>query len=154
MTSIKANLIGGNAQVNPNDLGSVGNRIEYVGKEIADFKKFQLASGLTMAGGAAATAVATNAVKNSPKLQKVLTDFGKKIMDNKYVKQAAEELSPIAKKCSDYVKNLPKPAKAVLAAGALITGLTLESMASKKSFESGKNYQEHVDKAKVQDILG
>lgn len=134
--------------------GSIGNKVEYMGETMKEFKKFQLKSGLTLAGGAAVTAAATTGVAKSKKAQEIVKKFGKKILDNKYVQKGLDEVKPLTTKATSYIKKLPKPAKAVLAAGAALTALIVSNQAGKTERNLGKIDQKYTDKAKVQDILG
>ena len=86
------------------------------------------------AAGTAATIGATVAVKNSKKAQKVLTqsfkpikkafcesNFGKEVI--KSCKDVAGVVKPALQDGAKWVKNLPKPAKAILGIGPAVTAL-------------------------------
>lgn len=84
--------------------------------------------------GVAATVGATAGVAKSKTAQKVLSEsfkpikdafsnsnFGKNLIDG--CKNFANEAKPLIEKGASWVKNLPKPAKAILAIGTTITAI-------------------------------
>lgn len=134
--------------------GSAGNKIDCMNEELKEFRKYQVKTGLGMAGGVATTAAATAVVARSSKAQEAIKNFGKKIMQNESVQNTLETLKPLASKAIKAVKNLPGPAKAVLAAGTALTGLSLSTHARQTVYKMGQIDQKYTDKAKVQNILG
>lgn len=136
------------------DKGALANKIEYVNEEMKNFRNYALKSGLTMVGGTAVTAAATVGVKNSKTAQDVLSKVGNAIKESKFAKNISEELKPLGEKLVSGFKNLPKPAKAVLFAGAAITSLILSRQDRQMVFKSGQIEQEYTDKAKMDKILG
>lgn len=84
--------------------------------------------------GTAATLGTTAAVANSKKAQKVLSQSFKPIKkafcDSKFGKSAietckglADEAKPFVQSATTWVKNLPKPAKAILGIGTAVTAI-------------------------------
>ncbi|MBR5303368.1 MAG: hypothetical protein IKU37_00905 [Candidatus Gastranaerophilales bacterium] len=84
--------------------------------------------------GAGATIATTAAVANSKKAQKVLSQSFKPIKkafcDSKFGKEVintckglADEAKPLIESGAKWVKNLPKPAKAILGIGTAVTAI-------------------------------
>lgn len=134
--------------------GSRGNRVDCMSEELKEFNKYQVKTGLTMAGGVATTAAATVVVAKSSKAQEAIKNFGKKIIENEGVQNFVSNLKPLASKAATVIKNLPGPAKAVLAAGTALTGLILSNHTRQVDRKMGQIDQKYTDKAKVQNILG
>ena len=115
---------------------------------------------LAYAVGAGATIAAANAVKNSSALQDTITKGLKKIASSNFVKESIDKLTPYAKKAAPYAEKalswvvaLPTPAKAVLATGAVLTGLAANLIGHKGSENQGKILQKYEDKQTIQKAL-
>ena len=100
-------------------------------------------------GGVAATGAATVATANSKALQNAVTNIGKGIMGTKTVTQLKNFFSPAA----GWVKALPKPAKAVLAAGLIATTAIITHIQNKHLIKTGQIDQKYTDKAKAEKLL-
>ena len=137
--------------------GSFGNRMQCAGEQYVNMKKGLVKDELTLAAGGAATIAATAGVAKSKSAQNILTKGFESIKNTKFGKVCADlasEATPYVKKGVDWVKNLPKPAKAVLAAGTAITALFLSNNDYKTGIKAGQIDQKYTDKAKLEKVLG
>lgn len=116
-----------------------------------------LKSTAALAAGVGATFAATNAVKNSSALQNSISSIAKKaanaIKETDTFKKLTELAAPYAKKAASWVKALPTPAKAVLATGAVLTGLIGNMIQNKGLFDQGKIIQQYEDKQAIRKTL-
>ena len=143
------------------DKGSIGNRIEYGVKQGINIQKGILKDSFVTAAGIAGSVCAAGAVSKSKTAQNILNGFGKKIANSgfgqgckKAFAETAEALKPAAKKAFNFVSGLPKPAKAVLGAGIVLTGLLSSKVRGETIYNAGKLDQKYTDKAKIQKMFG
>ncbi len=148
--------------INPsNSLGSnlaqtvqrASDTTEMVVKTKSNLVTTNAKNALATTAGLAATVAATNAVKNSSALQETITKGLKKITSSDVFKQVYDNVAPYAKKAASWVKALPAPAKIVLGAGAVITGLVVNAIQNKGIFNQGKIFQQYEDKQTVREAL-
>ena len=138
------------------DKGSIGNRTNYLAEQTKENFKTALKQDAVVIGGTAVTAGATIVTKNSKTVQNLLTKGFVAIKNSKFgdgVKEMAKEVKPYLSKAVGYVKNLPGPAKAVLAAGTIITALASERIYHNHIAKSGQIDQKYTDKAKMEKTL-
>ena len=135
------------------DKGSVGNRIEYTGKQTWNFYKNLWKVNADTFVGMAATVGATAAVAKSKTAQNVLTKGFQALKNSNFVKEISKEVTPYAKKGLTMLKALPGPAKAVLAVGTILTTFAVNRTQNKMLVKAGQIDQEYTDKAKLQQQL-
>jgi len=145
-----------------NSKGSIGNRLEYSAQQVKNFRKGQYKMAGAQVVGAAATIGATGLVAKSKSAQQFIKNGFNKLKDSSFVKKAASEVknfmaSPEGKKIGSFLKGatekvakLPGPAKAVLAAGTVLTGIVVKGIQNKTLMDAGRIDQKYTDKAKVE----
>ena len=149
-----------NLGLRTDDKGSVGNRIEYTGKQTWNFYKNLWKAKADTFVGMAATAGATAAVAKSKTAQNVLTSCFQALKNSNFAKEIHKEVAPLvaevapfAKKGLTMLKALPGPAKAVLAVGTILTTFAINRTQNKMLVKAGQIDQEYTDKAKLQQQL-
>ena len=149
-----------NLGLRTDDKGSVGNRIEYTGKQTWNFYKNLWKAKADTFVGLGTTAALTAGVAKSKTAQNILTkgfqalknsNFGKEI--GKEITPLVAEVAPFAKKGLSILKALPGPAKAVLAVGTILTTFAINRTQNKMLVKAGQIDQEYTDKAKLQKQL-
>ena len=112
---------------------------------------------VTLSVGTAATLGTTAAVANSKKAQKVLSqsfkpikkafcdsNFGKEVVST--CKEIADFAKPTFEAGAKWVKNLPKPAKAILGIGTAVTALASTIVQTKTRINDTQIAKEHAKK--------
>ena len=136
--------------------GSIGNRMEYAGKQTWNYYKNMWKAEADAFVGLGATAALTAGVAKSKTTQNILTKGFQALKNTGFAKEMgkmAAEFAPYAKKALVTLKALPGPAKAVLAAGAILTSIAVNRNQNKMMYQAGKIDQEYTDKAKLQKQL-
>lgn len=163
MEILKSNLISKTAAAvgkQVEDKGSIGNRLEYAVKQGFGLRATMVKDSFATTAGIAASVGAAAAVAKSKTAQNILTkgfqaaknsSAGQKVVTA--LKDIAATAAPYAKKALGWFKALPAPAKAVLAAGVVLTGIVSNNIRTKGIYNAGKLDQEYTDKAKLQKQL-
>ena len=133
--------------------GSIGNKIEYAGKQTWNAYKTLWKAEADTFIGLTATAAAAAGVAKSKTAQNVLTKGFQALKKTNFAQTAKETLLPYIQKGLATVKALPGPAKAVLAAGTILTSILVNRNQNKMMYQAGKIDQEYTDKAKLQKQL-
>ncbi len=127
------------------------DRFNYTIKSTVNTKKTIAKDVLVTTAGVGATLGAATLVKNTPAAQKVLKDGYNWVVKTKpgtAVKGLADKAMPYVTKGYKWVKNLPAPAKAVMAAGLAITAFIAGVIKNKGVYNAGKIDQEFKDISK------
>ena len=147
------------AQEKAEEKGSIKNQFERSVAQTKNRVKSGLKTDVVCISGTAASIGAAAAIKKSRMLQDLIGNATEALKQNPTVKRATEvatkEVKKLAsheyvQKATTWVKTLPKPAKAAMAAGLTLTTIVLNVINNKRIYNAGKIDQEYADKAKVE----
>ena len=160
MLSVKYGTLGEKIQNKMEEKGSVGNRLEYSVKQGVNFRKGLMKDAFVSAAGISASVGGAAIVSKSKTAQKFIGNLATKFKNTNFAKKCTsglkdvyETAKPYLEKAAKWIIALPKPAKAVLAAGVALTGIISNINRNKIMYDAGKLYQEYTDKAKLQKLI-
>lgn len=139
--------------------GSIENTAGHAYKQTKNTIKGLAKDAFILTTGTAATAGTAAVVSKSKTDQKGLSVLGTKILSHNFT-PLLEKIGPFVLNAAKFTNSaiermsaLPKSAKIIVAAGAVITGLLIQKNNNKTLYDSGKISQEYTDKQKISEIL-
>ena len=142
---------------NKEKCGSVKNAMKYGTKQYVNSSKTLLKDAFVTTTGLAVSVGAAKAVSKSETAQKAVQKVIQKGLDlvknsnfSKDVLELAEKATPYLTKATKWVGALPTPAKAVLAAGAVVTGIASNLIRAKGMLNKGEINKEMEISAKLE----